>query len=83
MKVIRKITKKEEAVKELCKLLSGEIYSNATFVYEAFPNIIVITGYFKDFRISVCYSILNDDSPVRVSDIITGIDNSILEMFKK
>ena len=83
MEVIKEITKKEAAVKELCKRLSSDIYSNATFDYEAFPNIIVITGYFKDFRIGVCYSILNDDRPVRVSDIITGIDNSILEMFKK
>lgn len=83
MKVIREITKKEAAVKELCKRLSSDVYSNAIFDYEAFPNIIVITGHFKDFRIGVCYSILNDDSPVLVSEIVKGIDNSILKMFKK
>lgn len=83
MEVIREITKKEAAVKELCERLSSEIYSNAVFDYEAFPNIIIITGYFKDFRIGVCYTIFNDGSPVPVSEIVEGIDNSILKMFKK
>lgn len=83
MEVIREITKKEAAVKDLCERLSSEIYSNATFDYEAFPNIIVITGYFKDFKIGVCYSIFNDDCPVPVKDIIEGIDNSVLKLFKK
>lgn len=83
MEVIRKITKKEAAVKELCERLSSEIYSNAAFDYEAFPNIIIITGYFKDFRIGVHYTISNDDYPVLVKDIIEGINNNILKLFKK
>lgn len=88
MEIIREITKKEAAVKELCERLSSEIYSNAVFDYEVFPNIIIITGHFKDFRIKdfgigVCYTIFNDDSPVPVSEIVEGIDNSILKMFKK
>ena len=90
MKVIREITKKEAAVKELCKRLSSDVYSNAIFDYEVIsnivataPDVIVITGYFTDFRISVCYTILNNDSPVLVSDIVKEIDNNILKIFKK
>ena len=83
MEIVREITKKEAAVKELCERLSSYVYRNAVFDYEAFPNVIIITGYFKDFRIGVCYTIFNDDSPVPVSEIVEGIDNSILKMFKK